>query len=258
MKHPAKKLSPLLEQGLNAYTLAAAAAGVGALCFAQPAEGKIVYTPANVKISTDRGIFWLDVNHDGIPDFGLMNQYGRFSRFWSATLNVVALARLNAVAAKGRFGGDAAFALRKGAKIGPSAGFQSEYYYPAFMVRGFEDASATNIYGYWQGGTVERTTAYLGLLFEVKGNPHFGWARVKVTPRTPHGYNATLTGYAYETIPNKPIIAGATKGPDDSEPTASLNVPTPEPATLGVLAMGAPGLSIWRRKEPVAATPESN
>jgi len=24
---------------------------------------------------------------------------------------------------------------------------------------------------------------------------------------------ATLTGYAYETIPNKPIIAGKTKGP---------------------------------------------
>jgi hypothetical protein len=25
---------------------------------------------------------------------------------------------------------------------------------------------------------------------------------------------ATLTGYAYETIPNKPIVAGATKGSD--------------------------------------------
>jgi hypothetical protein len=25
---------------------------------------------------------------------------------------------------------------------------------------------------------------------------------------------ATLTGYAYETIPNKPIIAGETNGPD--------------------------------------------
>jgi hypothetical protein len=64
MKHPAKNLSSLLERDLKAYALAAAAAGVGALCFAQPAEGKIVYTPANEKISTDGGMFWLDVNHE--------------------------------------------------------------------------------------------------------------------------------------------------------------------------------------------------
>jgi hypothetical protein len=53
-------------------------------------------------------------------------------------------------------------------------------------------------------------------------------------------------------------IAGATKGPDEAEPTASLKTRTPEPATLGVLALGAPGLSIWKREESVAATPEPN
>jgi hypothetical protein len=72
------------------------------------------------------------------------------------------------------------------------------------------------------------------------------------------GILALLTGYAYETIPGKTIIAGATKGPDDAEPATSLNTSTPEPATLGVLALGAPGLSIWRREESVAATFESN
>ena len=62
--------------------------------------------------------------------------------------------------------------------------------------------------------------------------------------------DATLTGYAYETIPKKAIIAGQTKGPDDMSveaPNASLTMPTPEPASLGVLAMGASGLSIRRR-----------
>jgi hypothetical protein len=44
--------------------------------------------------------------------------------------------------------------------------------------------------------------------------------------------NATLTGYAYETVPNKPIIAGKTKGPD---------VITLEPGSLGRLAQGSPG-----------------
>jgi hypothetical protein len=63
---------------------------------------------------------------------------------------------------------------------------------------------------------------------------------------------AILTGFAYETIPGKAIIAGATKGPDDPEPVPSLNPLTPVAATLGAFAMGAPGLSIWRREESAA------
>lgn len=220
MKQPAKALSSLLERHLNAYTLAAAAAGVGALCFAQPAEGKIVYTPANVKISPDRGTFWLDVNHDGIPDFGLSNQYSGSGRFFSAMLNVAGLSRSNEIPAqkKGVFG-FYAFALSKGAKIGASAGFHSAYGYRDVMGR----VRDSEPYGYWQGGT-----AYLGLEFMIKGKVHFGWARVKVAQRAPHGFNATLTGYAYETIANKAIAAGATKG----------DVVTVQPTTLGGLAEG--------------------
>jgi len=108
-------------------------------------------------------------------------------------------------------------------------------------------------YGRW----LHVKLAYLGVKFLIKGKTHFGWARVKVdTQQKP--FAATLTGYAYETIPGKPIIAGATKGPDDAEPTAALSSHTPEPATLGALALGAPGLSIWRREEPGARTQQSN
>ena len=49
-----------------------------------------------------------------------------------------------------------------------------------------------------------------------------------------------LTGYAYETVPNKPIITGKTTGPD---------VITLDPATLGHLAQGASGISAWREKK---------
>jgi hypothetical protein len=86
------------------------------------------------------------------------------------------------------------------------------------------------------------------LQFLIEGKVHFGWARLNVSCRGTDVF-AILTGYAYETIPGKSIIAGATKGPDDAAPTASFTMPTPEPVTLGALAMGAPGLSIWRRKE---------
>ncbi len=94
---------------------------------------------------------------------------------------------------------------------------------------------------------------YLGLAFKVRGKTHFGWARMSVAVAK-YSISTTLTGFAYETIPNKAIIAGQTKGPDDmgiGEPDAALTPPTREPATLGLLALGSPALSIRRREELV-------
>jgi len=115
-------------------------------------------------------------------------------------------------------------------------------------------ALKTGSCGEWLGKS--NFQAYLGLKFTIKGKIHFGWARVKVdTLQTQQKFSATLTGYAYETIPGKPIIAGATNGPDDgAEPVpASIKTHTPKPATVGMLALGAPGLSIWRREESAAS-----
>jgi hypothetical protein len=74
----------------------------------------------------------------------------------------------------------------------------------------------------------------LGLQFVITGKSHYGWARLNesCTVRAPRGkgIKALLTGYAYETIPNKPIVTGKTKGPD---------VITLEPGSLGALAAGA-------------------
>ena len=69
----------------------------------------------------------------------------------------------------------------------------------------------------------------------------------------------TLTGYAFETIANKAIIAGKTKGPDEDKSRQQANsgylaAPASQPATLSLLAMGASGLSIWRREESLAST----
>jgi hypothetical protein len=103
---------------------------------------------------------------------------------------------------------------------------------------------------------------YLGVKFEIKGQTHFGWARLNVQIQLPLTITATLTGYAYETIANKAITAGQTKGPGNlepdasiEEPDASLTAPSSKPATLGALAAGAPGLSIWRREHPAWSRP---
>lgn len=89
---------------------------------------------------------------------------------------------------------------------------------------------------------------YLGLKFTFHGKTHFGWARLNVSC-TGYKINATLTGYAYETIPNKPIITGQTKSRDmisTEKQDTTLTVPARELASLGLLAQGAPALSIWR------------
>lgn len=96
---------------------------------------------------------------------------------------------------------------------------------------------------------------YLGLQFLINGKVHFGWARLNVTCR---GLDvvAKLTGYAYETVPNKPIGAGQTKGSDEETGAgrdAALTAPTPKTSWLGLLALGSYGLPIWRREELVGA-----
>jgi hypothetical protein len=99
---------------------------------------------------------------------------------------------------------------------------------------------------------------YLGLKFRIKDKVHYGWARLNVSCAA-FQCTGLLTGYAYETIPNKPIIAGNTEGAEESgmdeANPATLNELIPQPASLGLLAMGSPARSIWRREKSVGATP---
>jgi hypothetical protein len=92
--------------------------------------------------------------------------------------------------------------------------------------------------GPWANGGKGVTNRYLGLKLYISGNAHFGWARLNYRYGKDAPPKATLTGYAYETIPNEPIIAGKTHGPD---------VITVQDATLGHLARGASAISTWRK-----------
>ena len=68
-------LSESTNRQLNKYALAAGAAGVGMLALAQTAEAKIVYTRVNKPLSY--AVTILDLNNDGIPDFGFCeNDFG--------------------------------------------------------------------------------------------------------------------------------------------------------------------------------------
>src|ERR1700688_973850 len=71
MKQPARtplQLSESLHKRLNAYALAASAAGVRVLALTQAAEARIVYTPTHQVIRTGHQ-YILDLNNDGAGDF---------------------------------------------------------------------------------------------------------------------------------------------------------------------------------------------
>jgi hypothetical protein len=255
--HPSRprkvtNLSGSTTRQLNTYALAATAAGVGVLALTQPVEAKIVFTPAHHVINANQ-TYRLDLNHDGIADFVLKDFFATNSGDSGGSLNVLPKRSANEVwAVQHCTSGTVrlcAAALPKGTKIGSKGSFRPDY--PAGEVM-----AASDIHGY-RTGSWFNVTRYLGLKFVIKGKTHFGWARLAVSAQH-FTFTATLTGYAYETIPGKAIIAGATKGPDDAEPTAALSSRTPEPATLAALALGAPGLSIWRRKESAAAALAAN
>jgi len=247
------KLSASAHKRLNMYALAAGAAAAGALTSAQPTEAKIVYTPANIRIGQGVTI-QLDLNHDGVPDFTVWNTYHNFTTFTAAAIlgatpshpgnEVVCTA--NAWAA----------ALPKNVRIASTGAFRTGSRSMALIGHDYN-----RLYGGgpWAGDT----RAYLGLKFQIGGKAHYGWARLAVIarPTGPMRYpliDVTLTGYAFETIPNKAIITGKTMGRDEIsivEPDAALTIPTRKPASLGLLARGAPGFSIWRREQSADTLP---
>ena len=245
MKRTSRKpsiLSDSLHRQLNSYALAASAAGVGVLALAQPAEAKIIYTPAHRYVPLNRPLN-IDLNRDGVADLWISRSS------WVSTTSQGSHVSGTFLGA----GGDgmagyhpttqpSAFvlsALHAGQRI--SSGLQ-------FYVRG-DMAGRVHFMGgsgRCSGDWNNVKNRYLGLRFyyEFNRRVHYGWARLSESCDL-HGkrgkaLETLLTGYAYETIPNKPIIAGKTHGKD---------VVTVQPASLGHLARGAAAIPAWRGKE---------
>jgi hypothetical protein len=249
-----------VHQQLNLYALSATAAGVGMLALAPSAEAKIIYTPANVHIGINQR-YNLDLNHDGIADFTIEDSFrgnGKCTTFAEIKEKASGVNGVVVVLQHGLF----AAALSQGAKIGGSQNFKGSFRAMAIYNR---YTTSHVCMKFSLGSWVNVTNRYLGLKFVIHGKTHYGWARLTVN-KSGHSFVAQLTGYAYETIAGKSIIAGKTHSTADdftnenSGPSASVTNPvpdTPQPASLGMLALGAQGV-LWRRKESVSRISENN
>jgi hypothetical protein len=228
------KISDSLNRQLNTYALVASAAGVSVLALARASEAKIVYTETH-QVTRARVPLYIDLNHDGIKDFLLRTTYYAGTAYFKVGLNASGDRNINNVAGR-RFSHSgyffsAASALPAGARIGPKCKFPVNF--PFMAVELFNRVrSQYSDLGPWVGKGKGVSDRYLGLKFVVHGKVHYGWARLSVTLGHQRQYDdvgGTLTGYAYETVPNKAIITGKTKGQD---------VITFQPDTLGGLARG--------------------
>jgi probable HAF family extracellular repeat protein len=216
---------------MKRYAIATVLA-VGLLALARAAEAKIVYTPANVKIG---GVYNLDLNNDGVTDLAIGSVYVHVPPCLTYSYIYETPASGN-----GAEGAPPA-ALNQGDQIGPTqtyyGGRGTMEYFSYFCSRQSHSGNWWNV-----------TNRYLGLMFQINGETHYGWARLNFKSVPFKGDTATLTGYAYETIARMPINAGQTSGaadypalspdpanPEDTGPGASVTNPT-HPASLAALA----------------------
>ena len=231
---PAYSQNSNLEKRWLAYSTAAGAAAMGFLSLTAAARADIVFTPTNETIVFNKTK--LDLNNDGIPDFGFVASglgHAFDQMVWPAKSNQV-------------WGRYFATALPPGVTIGPHGKLAPHY---QVLWQTFANSVSTNIIGQWQNVT----DRFVGLSFKINGEIHYGWARMSVSPT----FQVTLTGYAYESTANMPLVTGITHGANLNQgPQLRLQKPADEQAalqepTLGLLARGSDGMAIWRREEEV-------
>jgi hypothetical protein len=239
------KLSEVIEHHLKSYSIAAAAAGVSMFALTQPADAEVIVTRTNISVGSTP--IFLDINDDGIADFKFSYYLKQPYNGRDGSLNVRPLRHDAVVGDFGRPDCECSYAvaLYRGASVGPSAHFGSQEravierfgFYAGPLGYFFE------LYGNW----ANVSDRYLGVKFLIDGRPHYGWVRLTVDAGDAY-VGGTITAYAYETVPNKPIIAGPPEDPSTYSKTPQTGRRF-APPFLGILALGAHGLPLWRREE---------
>jgi hypothetical protein len=227
-----RKVVPLpgpLQLRLNQYALGAAAAGVAALAVTPAATAEVIFTPARDKIRFGTQLS-LDLNHDGKVDFHLVNSASSSGADLFLVIPHPIGQAGEVLAPQSRVGYYGAAALPAGVVVGPKQTF-------------LDDSAASMAYagslGSYGGPWKSATDRYLGLEFKIHGEVHYGWARLTVMA-DPYGKDVTakLTGYAYETVANQPIVTGQTEGTYD-DASNTLPAEMSPSIQLGLLALGS-------------------
>jgi hypothetical protein len=249
-KRTATALPEKLEKRLKGYALAATAAGIGLVTGAAPAKANtIVYTPANLLTTTHPQ--WFEGTTISLGNVGSGDVF--FSAFLKGTSCSWCVGggsvngSIHVVPEPGR--GIDVGPVPKGAKIGPlnpGGGGLMLQFFGRRVFTSHGTASRIYKYGPWAGGQ-----GYLGVKFPMRTQSggyqnHYGWIAGQEVDEGRGSFiagtaNFHISGWAYNSVPNAPILAGQTTNPE------------PGSGSLLALALGSLGLGLWRRKRAAAA-----
>jgi hypothetical protein len=206
---------------------------VGSISLAPTLHAEIVYTPANKNVGGVSG--WsslpIDLNNDGTVDVVVSAyEFVSFSSGFHARGELAAFGvQGNQVLVEGSY--DDAVPGVMGQRIGFPASARFRFEQDGLMVSEIHSDGTYSSFNTTRGLWLGVTNRYLGIKFLIDGEVHYGWARFS----TDGAY--TLTGYAYETIPDKPIPAGVFETPPEESGANSTEGATA--GSLGALALGA-------------------
>jgi Abnormal spindle-like microcephaly-assoc'd, ASPM-SPD-2-Hydin len=172
---------------------------VAAFTLVSPAKAEIVYHSTDIGING--GTYNLDLNGDGVTDFTITS----LSESCGTDCNE---GRLD----EGPASGNAAIVgpLKRGDEIGPNQAFDGNAGLMSFSYNAYLCWPRGCFWEHWSWGPWLGKTGYLGLSFQINGQIHYGWAKLKCRGGIYGGGFGTLLGYAYETIPGRAILAGET------------------------------------------------
>jgi hypothetical protein len=244
-KKPARKKQKRTdEKRLIAYI---ATAGV-TLAFAAPADAGIIYTPADITVNNNN--FIIDINGDGTDEFEFWasTSANSTSNFTSTTYGATSGSSTSSYyAAAGINARPNAYWL-KGSLPDPANVPEGSLIPPftsALWNNGDGILFSTSSGSQYNGNFDPENTGYLGVRFNPGTGDLFGWIHVDSVAEDYTSFH--INGWAFEDD-EEFILAGDTGYLYEND--AGAPVPTPEPSTLALLAMGASGvLAVRRRKK---------
>jgi hypothetical protein len=180
---------------------------VTAMIFSVSTNAQIVYTDVypdtsmtcpNYQCSKS---YNLDLNNDGIIDFTLHTSYNHFICQFQITSTIKSV---SIVSQSGNLA--AANPLPANVSIGSSLSFTTNSVTLRTVALGGGPGCPS---GSTSGSWTSTSDRYLGLQITVGSNTYYGWVRLNVVvDQFVSTVSCTVKDYAYNSIPNQPILAG--------------------------------------------------